>query len=136
MKKLVKKTDDGWLTEIDEKAMRREALLLRQCINEASASEKAEFNYDEWLRPVLKAALDGTIQIPYRGQPYNIYMMMDGMLPRLPKRVESLYFAFLSRIKGTPELSSCSTLEGGKYDPGASQVIIDGEKYEWVIFED
>lgn len=136
MRKLVKKDENGRLTEVDVKAMRREALALQRYIDEAPAAEKAEFKYHEWLQPVIDAALDGTLRIPYMHQPYNFRLMDEGLLPWLPEQFLERYVRFLARIEGAVELSSCSTIEGGGYIPRASEEIIDGDRYEWVIFED
>ncbi len=62
--------------------------------------------------------------------------MMEGIEPELPSAIEELYYKFLLRIKGETSLSSASVKDFGEYVPGASEVIIDGQRYEWVDFED
>lgn len=127
---------NGWLTEIDVKAMRREAADLLRYIDEAPEAERERFQYDAWLRPLTNAALDGTLDIPYRENPYSFHLMNEGILPMLPNKLMGRYAQFFIRIKGDPTVSSCSVAETGSYEPSVSEVVIDGERYEWVIFED
>lgn len=136
MKKLVKKTQDGRLTEIDLKAMRREATELLEYVTHAPIEERNEFDYDGWLLPVVESALNGTLPIPYMEDPYNIQYVLEGILPELPPQLKLPYFRFLARIQGSASVSSASTIERGSYEPGTAEVGIDGERYEWVVFED
>lgn len=136
MRKLVKKDSSGRLTEVDTKAMRREAQVLQQYIDEASESDRVKFRYREWLQPLLDPAVDGTLQIPYSGEPYGFHQMLEGHLPWLPNDFLMIYARFLKRIQGSADLSSCSTLDTGTYISGASEEVINGERFEWVVFEE
>lgn len=136
MKKLVKKSSDGRLLEVDTKALHREALELKAKIEIASDEEQRKLDYRRKMLPLIDAALNGYLVFPYMHSPYNLREMMEGMAPELPGRVEELYFRFLNRIQGSPNLSSYSVVVHGHYVPGASEEIIGGERYEWVIFED
>lgn len=135
MRKLVKKNKDGRLTEVDPKALRREALVLQDYIDTASAAEKAEFKYSDWLQPIIDAALEGTLPVPYLDQPYNFRFMEEGLLPWLPLEFQNLYGRFLGRARGDPTISSPATIEGRRYNRQEWEEIIDGERYEWVVFE-
>lgn len=136
MRKLVKKSEAGRLLEIDQKALRRQALALQHYIDSASAAEKAEFKYTEWLQPVIDAALEGALPVPYIDQPYNLRLMGDGYLPWLTMPFQSLYGPFLSQVGGDPTFSSPAKLEGRSYNRNDWEVFIDGQRYEWAVFED
>jgi len=135
MRKLVRLDENCWLTEVDPKALRREAEALQAYILQAPTGEAREFKYHEKLLPLIEAALDGTLPIPYKGdEPYNGRLILDGLQPNLPNNASSLYSRFLLRIKGSARLSSKSVDAEGYYIP--DEVMIDGQRYEWVEFED
>jgi len=134
MRKQVRKDHDGALTEIDSKALRREAMALRAYIEQASSEEEAIFRYRVKLLPLVEGAMNGTLAIPHKGDPYNLRFIMEGMEPDLPEGIQDLYFQFLSRIKGRASVSSTSVDENGRYIP--DEVEINGQRYEWVEFED
>jgi hypothetical protein len=133
---LIRKDDDGRLTEVDSKALRREAGVLKLYIENADTSEVENFSYRTKLLPLVEMALEGALRFPAMQQPYNIRLMMEGLEPKLPKAIEESYYLFLNRIQGSPRLSSESVLKVGRYVPGASEEVIDGVRYEWVEFED
>lgn len=129
MRKLVKLGKDGYLTEVDTKAMRREALVLQRYIDEAPEDERKLLRYDEWLRPVVDAAIHGSLPIPYTREPYNIHLMLEGVLPELPQPLLGPYARFVRRITGAARFSIISPSDG-------QEEVIDGERYQWVTFED
>lgn len=136
MLKLIKKNDDGRLLEIDRKALRREASALQHYIDTASAAEKAEFNYSDWLQPVIDAALEGTLPVPYTDEPYNFHFMQEDLLPWLTLSFQNVYGPFLARLRGDSVFSSPATLEGRTYNRDEWEVLRNGERFEWVAFED
>ncbi len=138
MRKLVRKNKDGWLTEVDPKALRREALALKAYIEAASRKEEKQFRYRERLLPLVEAALSGALQIPFKGdKPYNSRMMMEGLEPWLPEGISELYFGFMIRIAGTAHISAPSYLKTGNIMDYVPDIVEkDGERYEWVEFED
>ena len=137
MLKLVKKRGEyGGLTEIDQKAMRREAQALIDYINSAPLEEEEKYGYKGRVIPVVKAALDGQLEIPYKGDVYNARFELEGWAPMLTEEFKKYYFPFLFRIQGKTSLSSHSVKLYGKYVPGACEEIHNGEYYEWCDFED
>jgi len=136
MRKLVLKDQDGRLTEVDTKALRREALALKVYIENATYEEEQLYNYKTRLLPLVLEALNGTLNFPHKGHPYNIRYMMEGIEPELPLTLDDAYYAFMARIHGNVSFSSASLKDFGEYIPGASEVVIDGQRYEWVDFED
>jgi len=136
MRKLVLKDQDGWLTEVDLKALRTEALTIKKYIENVTENEELVFNYKTRLLPLVLKALNGTLHFPYKGHPYNIRYMMEGIDPELPPELSNAYHAFMLRIHGDIGCSSASIKDFGEYIPGVSEVIIDGQRYEWVDFED
>ena len=137
MLKLVKRDKKfGYLTEIDQIAMRREALALRDYINSAPPEEEAKYNYKKKVIPIINKALSGRLKIPFEGDIFNVRYQIEGYEPMLTDEFKKYYYPFLFRIKGTPSTSSHSIKLYGKYVPGACEEIRDGEYYEWCDFED
>lgn len=138
MKKLVKLDPGGWLTEIDLKAMRREALALQVYIDSAPQGEEKLFEYRRKVLPLVRAALEGTLPIPYKGDdPYSWRLMLEGLSPMLGEEFRAFYSAFMVRVGGSPVWSSPSYLRTGDSSDYVPDVVIkDGERYEWVEFED
>ena len=137
MLKLIKKTGlYGVLTEIDQIAMRREAQELTDYINSAPPEEEAKYTYKGKVFPVIREALAGRLNVPFKGDIYNPMFELEGWAPMLTKEFKKYYLPFLFRIQGTPSTSSHSVKLYGKYVPGACEEIRDGEYYEWCDFED
>ena len=138
MRKLVKLDSGGWLTEIDPKAMRGEALALQVYIETAPEGEERLFQYRLKVLPLVRAALDGTLPIPYKGdEPYSWQLMLEGLAPRLTEVFSQVYCRFMNRIAGSSTWSAPSVIRtGNSSDYVADIVIKDGERYEWVEFED
>ncbi len=136
MRKLILKDANGRLTQVDPKALRREAQALQSYIQNADPSESERFSYQSKLAPLVERALSGSLRFPHMETPYNLRLMMEGLEPELPKSIQEIYFQFLNRIQGSTDLSSTSVKTHGRYVPGASEEIKDGKRYEWVEFED
>ncbi len=103
MRKLVLLDKDGALTEIDRKALRREALALKAYINQAPFAEAYQFDYRGKLLPLVEAALNGTVKVLYKESgPYNTLLMREGLEPPLPPEAHKRYVDFLLRIQGNP----------------------------------
>jgi hypothetical protein len=134
--KLIRKDEDGRLTEIDLKALRREGEALLSYIQHADPLEVKEFSYQSKLLPFINKMLVGSLKFPCMDEPYNVWLMMDGLEPELPEKIREMYFRFINRIQGAPHLSSASVIKYGHYVSGACEEIRDGDRYEWVEFED
>ncbi len=139
MRKLVLKDKDGALTEADPKALRREALALKAYIESAPKREEQKFQYRVKLLPLVEAALNGTLEIPYKEpEPYNLRLSLEGFEPMLPQPFSSeVYSPFINRIRGSA-LCSDPTYLKNKDILDYSPVIIEqnGQRYQWVEFED
>lgn len=138
MKKLVKLDSEGWLTEIDRKALHREALALKAYIEASPAAEEKIFRYRDKVLPLVKAALMNMLEVPYKGDdPYSWRLMLEGVTPVIPNGFSDHYSKFLTRIRGSPMMSAPSFLRSGKASDYVPEVEeIDGYRYEWVEFED
>ncbi len=138
MKKLVKLDPGGWLTEIDLKAMLREALALQAYIDAAPEGEERLFQYRRKVLPLVRVALDGTLPVPYKGDdPYSWQLMLEGLAPRLTEAFSQVYSRFMNRIAGSPTRSSPLVVQSGDSSDYVPDVVVrDGERYEWVEFED
>lgn len=135
MKKEVKLDKDGWLTEIDAKALRREALDLRAYIMNAPEEEEETFWYRGRLLPFVERALAGQVVLPFKGPaPYFLPAQFEGREPMMPSHAMTLYSRFMNRIRGSPSASATSRTENGLYKPNWREV--HGERYEEVEFED
>jgi hypothetical protein len=124
------------LLEVDFNALCREALALKNYIENAPADEEKRFYFQRKLVPLINAALRGALVFPFLDSPYDLRRIVEGYDPELPAGIQELYFVFVNRIQGSPALSSMSVVEQGHYVPGASEEVIGGERYEWVIFEE
>ncbi len=139
MRKLVLLTNRyGALTEVDPKALRREALALKTCIESAPRKEEKQFQYRQKLLPLVEAALNGTLQIPLKGDgPYPVRWMEEGFEPWLPEPLSEMYFTFLGRVRGVAHLSAPSYLKTHDIMDYVPEIVEkDGQRYEWVEFED
>ncbi|MBX3659686.1 MAG: hypothetical protein KF740_14740 [Ramlibacter sp.] len=130
--------DGGWLTEIDQRAMRREALALKSYIEAAPAQEERLFQYKEKVLPLVDAALSGSLQIPFKGQGgYSWRLMLEGLEPMLVQRFRELHSRFMNRIDGSAMWSAPSFLQTGNSEDYKPDIVMkDGVRYEWVEFED
>jgi hypothetical protein len=132
MRKLVLTDKGGWLTEVDPKALRREALALKAYIDSAPKQEEKLFQYRKRLLPLVEAALSGGVQFPFKGdKPYSSRWIGEGFEPELPPVLAELYYRFMNRIRGN---STCGLKDIKDYKP--ELVEKDGQCYEWVEFED
>jgi hypothetical protein len=138
MKKLVRLDAGGWLTEIDMKAMHREARALQAYIQTASLDEELLFQYRSKVLPLICAALEGRLQIPYKGEaPYSWQLMFEGLAPKLTGDFSNLYSLFMNRIAGSSTLSALSVQQNDDTADYVPDIIEkDGWRYEWVNFED
>jgi len=136
MRKLVMLDKDGYLTEVDPKALLREALTLRAYIESASNAEEAIFKYKEKLLPLVNAAINNKLLVPYKGSPYETRLIQEGIEPDLPKGIKDHYFKFLARIKGRKVPYPPGTPIGpdGRFLP--DKIDNNGNSYRWVEFED
>lgn len=137
MKKLVKLDESLRLTEIDPKVLRRSALALKAYIEQAPEAEAEKYEYEQRVMPLVRAALDGTVQIPYYGQqPYSMRFIIEGLYPELIDEFSKLYSNFMLIIEGSSAKFSLSTHLHGKYVLDECEEVINGERYEWCWFED
>jgi len=123
MKKLVKCDEYLRLTEIDMKATRRQAEIVRDYIANAPEAERQKYEYDKKLMPILNATLDGTLRIPWSphiidaqfADPYSARFIMEGWSPDLVESFENVYYKFIRMISGDSSEFSLSTHENGEY---------------------
>lgn len=136
MRKLILLDKDGSLTEVDPKALHREALELKAYIDSTTPEEARQFGYKTKLLPLVDSALNGTLKIPYKGEPYNIRLIMEGLEPELPSEARRRYVAFLLRIQGDPPPYPLGWPigEDGRFVPDLTDA--NGNRYRWIEFED
>jgi hypothetical protein len=144
MKKFVKLDENLRLTEIDMKATRRQAEMVRDYIANAPEAERQKYEYDKKVMPLINAFLDGSLEIPWLpmrettqfGDPYPARFMMEGQAPWLVEAFENVYYKFTFMIGAESAVFSLSTHESGEYIFEKYRVEKNGELYEWCWFED
>jgi hypothetical protein len=144
MKKLVKLDENLRLTEIDMKATRRQAEMVRDYIANAPEAERQKYEYDKKVMPLVNAFLDGSLEIPWLpmkettefADPYDAWFIMEGQAPQLVEAFGSVYYKFKNMIGASASEFSLSTHESGEYILEKYRVEKDGELYEWCWFED
>jgi len=138
MKKLVKLDADGWLTEIDQKALAREARELCDYIESASTKEEQIFQYREKVLPLVHATISGKLTLPYKGEdPYSWRLMLENFAPMLNDAFREVYSKFIVRIHGHPMPVAPSFRETGDARNYVPEIVErNGDRYEWVEFED
>lgn len=134
MRKLVLLDEDGWLTEVCPIALKRDALTLKALIDSASPQEAELLHYQDRLVPLIEMALNGTIEIPYKFQPYLYRLIDDGIEPEIPPRINEAYCQFMCRIEGADMMMLLSPED--EDGPGLPKIFKDGKFYQWVEFED
>jgi hypothetical protein len=138
MRKLVKLDANGWLTEIDQKALAREARALRAYIESAPTKEEEIFQYRIKVLPLVEAAISGALVLPYTGDdPYSWRLMLEDLTPMLTDAFRTVYSKFIVRIHGHPMPVAPSFRETGDALSYIPEIVEqDGDRYEWVEFED
>lgn len=106
--------------EVDTKRVKREALALKEYILAAPAEEEEQFRYRSEILPIVEAALNGTLELPYRGYwPYQ-WEGGEGLLPRNYSRLEAnFYIPVMGSHLDAPKI-----------------IVKDGKEYAWMEFED
>lgn len=106
--------------EVDTKRLKREAKILKEYILSAPAEEERQLRYRSEILPIVEAALNGTLELPYRGYMPYVWEGGEGLLPPHYRKLEA---NFLVVAKGShirvPEI-----------------VMQDGKEYAWMEFED
>lgn len=120
MRKLVELDANGRFMEVDVKCLKRAALALKEYILAAPAEEEEQLHYRDEILPIVEAALNGALELPYRGYRPYVWEGGEGLLPRSYSRLEA---NFLVAVTGTP-------LDVPEI------VVKDGKKYAWMEFED
>ena len=144
MKKLVKLDKNLRLTEIDWKATRRQAEMVRDYIADAPEAEQQKYQYDKKVMPLVNAFLEGSLEIPWLPNrettkfydPYPARFIMEGQAPDLVRSFKDVYYKFENMISADPSIFSLSTHESGEYIFGKYDVEKEGDLYEWCWFED
>ena len=78
------------------------------------------FNFLKWDLPLVEAALNGTMELPYKGPEPHTWEWHEGLLPAEYKHICAPFY---------------NTIRGALYEP--PQVIMqDGRYYAWLEFEE
>ena len=106
--------------EVDTKRLNRAAQALKEYILAAPSEEEQQLRYSKEILPIVEAALNGTLDLPYRGYIPYVWEGGEGLLP---PGYRSLEANFLVAVKGShldvPEIA-----------------VKDGKEYAWMEFED
>jgi hypothetical protein len=122
-KKLVKLNlaEGGRFSEVDPIRVRRKALLVKSYLESEFDRKADQHEVYEKVMPLVLAALDGTLKMPYPFSDWPLkYESREGLLPRDFERV----------IAGFEVAASGSHLEEPKVE------IVAGEEYAYIDFEE
>lgn len=106
--------------EVDVKCLKRAALALKEYILAAPAEEEQLLRYRSEILPIVEAALNGTLELPYRGYwPYAQESDEDLLPPRYRSLEADFYIPAMGSHLNVPKI-----------------VVQDGKEYAWMEFED
>ena len=106
--------------EVDTKCLKRVALALKEYILAAPPEEEERLRYRSEILPIVEAALNGTLELPYRGYRPYVWESGEGLLPR----------TFFSHYADFFVPAAGSHIDVPKI------VVQDGKEYAWMEFED
>ncbi len=118
MRKLVQLDDDGWCVEIDPIKLRRVASEFKAWLLTVDPS-RDQFGFLKQDLPLVEAALNGSMMLPYKGYEPHTRELGEGWLPREYTRISA---PFYNTIRGAHR--SIETVQK------------DGKRYAWAEFED
>lgn len=139
MIKRVKLDENGYLTEIDWKAIRRIATELKQYVQNAPLDEVAKYQYHTRVLPLLEAIFNKTVKtpFPFQDQPYDVKYEIEGIFPKLVQTFSYMYSELICRLCAMPGVMSLSIHETGNFILDKDrETDEDGNVYELCWFED
>jgi hypothetical protein len=137
--KRVKLDENGWLTELDWKAIQRVAFGLKDYIKNAPLDEIAKYQYHTKALPFVESIICNKIILPFRYQdaPYETRYQIEGLFPMFVSEFSELYSKLLYMLSGSIGSISLSTHETGEYIlEKYREVDANGNIYELCWFED
>jgi hypothetical protein len=130
--KLVKLDAGGWLTEIDKRALHREAVALQNCIN-ANNNLAATCECAEILK-LINAVVAGTLELPFKGStPCRTQSEEFSASLASNRDFRFKYYRFISRIRGCSRSSTQSSELNTQDKRCGTCETIKGERYMWVV---
>jgi hypothetical protein len=118
MRKLVQLDDDGWCVEIDLIKVRRVASEFKEWLMSVDAAQD-QFGFVKQDLPLVEAALNGSMVLPYKGYEPHTRELGEGWLPREYTRISAPFY---------------NTIRGA--NRSVETVQKDGKRYAWADFED
>jgi hypothetical protein len=120
MRKLVQLDDEtwGWL-EIDPIKLRRVASEFKAWLLRVDPAQDP-FGFLQQDLPLVEAALNGTMVLPYKGGRPHTRELGEGWLPREYTRISAPFY---------------NTIRGARLQP-PTIIEKDGKRYAWAYFED
>jgi hypothetical protein len=118
IRKLVQLDDDGWCMEIDMVKLTRVADEFRRWLLTIDLSNDP-FGFLGQDLPLVDAALNGTMPLPYKGREPHMRELGEGLLPREYTRISAPFY---------------NTIRGA--NRSIETVLKDGGRFAWAEFED
>ena len=120
MRKLVQLDEDTWgWSEIDPIKLRRTALELKAWLSAVDPTQDP-FGFLQYDLPLVEAALNGTMALPFKGSEPHTRELGEGWLPRNYTRISAPFY---------------NTIRGAHLEPPAI-VEVDGKRFAWADFEE
>jgi hypothetical protein len=108
----------GWL-EIDPVKLKRVATEFKRWLMSIDPKNDP-FGFLQKDLPIVESALNGTMELPYKGNVPHNWEMREGLLPKDYRKIRAPFY---------------NTIRGALYEP-PEVIMKDGEYYAWTEFED
>lgn len=118
IRKLVELDDDGWCVEIDLIRLRRVATEFKDWLS-TIPSEQDTFGFLKKDLPIVESALNGSMQLPYKGYRPHSRELGEGLLPREYTRISAPFY---------------NTIRGA--NRSIETIAENGKRYAWAEFEE
>lgn len=117
IRKLVELDEDGWCKEIDLVKLKRVTAEFKAWLLTVDRDNDPFRFLDEDL-PLVEAALDGSMNFPFKGQSPHNWENREGLLPREYTKISAPFYCTIMGAERSIET-----------------VIKDGKRYAWAEFE-
>ena len=118
IRKLVQIDGDGWCMEIDMIKLKRVATAFKAWLLTLDPNNDP-FNFLKWDLPLVEAALNGTMELPYKGHRPHNWEIREGLLPEI---YHDFSAPFYNTIRGA--------------ERSIETITENGKRYAWCEFEE
>lgn len=129
IRKLVELDDGGFSKESDPVGLTRVATEFKAWLLKIEPNNDP-FGFLKEDLPLVEAALNGTLQLPYKGQKPHYWERHEALLPKEYGQASSPFYNMIDGMNLVVNRDS----EG--YTTGITIIEKDGKRYAWMEFED